>query len=111
MRFIAVWEVFRNIYRDVSASTVGIFFRIAIAGDEGVPLRDLERNGGMTQSAISRHVQLLSERTWRCPGQPRGAGLGLVEAREDPLDARRRIAFLNEQGVQLWQKIQKLIGS
>ena len=109
MRVITVLEIFRETYRDIAAPTIETFFRIAAAGERGLLMKDLERTTGMSQSAISRHVQLLSAKTWRRPRQPRADGLGLVVTREDPTDARRKIAYLTERGQEMWDYLTEIM--
>jgi DNA-binding MarR family transcriptional regulator len=90
-RMIAAVDELRSIYPDVPATTITAF--LVIATTPGISSQHLKARLGVSQSATSRHLALLSEFSWN--NQP---GLNLVDSIEDPEDRRNKIAFLTAKG-------------
>lgn len=69
------------------------FFVIASKDSEGVSLTDLANRVSIGLASASRYVAALGVADRR-----RDPGLGLVEAREDPLERRKKIIKLTPKG-------------
>lgn len=89
---------FRKLYADIPATTVEIF--LIVATNSGVSSKRLCDRTGSSQSAVSRHLSLLGEYSWR--GKD---GLDLIEIIEDPQDRRSKLAFLRPKGKALAIKL------
>ena len=81
----------RELYPDIPAATIQVF--LAIALEPGISGKELLDRVGISQSAVSRHLSILGEHSWRG-----GEGLGLIEVIEDLEDRRNKIAFLTPKG-------------
>lgn len=66
---------------------------LAVALEPGLTMATLGERVGMSQSSCSRNVMALSD--W---SRHRVPGLGLVEARDDPRERRRKIVNLTAKG-------------
>lgn len=97
----AIDEV-RSLYADVPATTVQVF--LLVAANPGISSKQLLQRAQGSQSAISRHLALLSEYSWRG-----GEGMDLVETVEDPEDRRNKIAFLKPKGKLLAVKLTRIL--
>lgn len=82
---------FRKLYADIPVTTVEVF--LAVAVNSGISSKDLRDRVGASQSAVSRHLALLGEYSWRG-----GEGMDLIEIVEDPEDRRSKLAFLKPKG-------------
>lgn len=97
------FDAFREIYPDVSGTTVLVF--LVVATNPGISSKDvLKRVPDASQSSISRHLATLGEYNWRG-----GEGLGLIEHMEDPRDRRNKVAFLSPRGKALAIRMAKAI--
>jgi len=101
-RLIAAIDEVRSLYTDVPSTTIVAF--LIVASTPGINSQHLRKRLGVSQSATSRHLALLSEFSWN--NQP---GMDLVETVEDPEDRRNKIAFLTEKGKALAIKVSTLI--
>lgn len=72
---------------------------LAVALDEGVGSRDLERRYGITNATVSRNISAL----YKYPGQGR-EGLDWIRWEPDATDARKRNLFLTEKGRAILEK-------
>lgn len=59
---------FRNLDPTIQAATVAVFAEVAVAGDKGIRIREIERRLGLSKSGASRHVSQLSAKNWRDGG-------------------------------------------
>jgi DNA-binding MarR family transcriptional regulator len=82
-------EVFQQ--QDVQVQTLVAFLEVARLGGE-CTMQQVEEAVGLSQSATSRQIQKLSG------GLPREAGLGFIEAFEDPEWRRRKLVRLTGKG-------------
>lgn len=95
-------NVFRALYADIPTTTVAVFLQIAIR--PGISSKELLDRVGASQSAISRHLALLGDYSWRG-----GEGLGLVDLIEEPTDRRIKVAFLKPKGQALAAKLMAIL--
>lgn len=79
--------------------TLQIFMAIGMSGGS-MPMQEIERATGWTQSVVSRNVAKLAGRN--STALPIGE---LVEAFEDPLWRRRKIVRLTPKGRELWERL------
>lgn len=93
-----VVEAFRDLYPDVPATTLRVFFEVCVSPGSTGP--ELMRSIGIGQTSLSRHLSILSEYSWRG-----GDGLDLVELIEDPEDRRNKRTFLKPKGRALAIKV------
>jgi len=66
---------------------------LIIAQHEGLSVKELADRAGIGMASASRYISLFSK-----PPTPGRKGLGLVEAREDPLERRKKIVRLTPKG-------------
>lgn len=66
---------------------------LAIAAEPGLTLKDYARQVGVSEAALSRHVQLLGT-----PGVDPKGKYGMVVAKYDTVDTRRKITLLTDKG-------------
>lgn len=66
---------------------------LLIALYEGLSLKDLAQRADIGMASASRYVSMFSSMT-----RPGEAGLGLVEAVEDPMERRKKIIKLTPKG-------------
>lgn len=85
---------FRKVDEFMSLQTVETF--IHIVENEGISLRELEGLVGLSQAAMSRNVQILSE--WKMKDVK---GHNLVKAEISPDDRRKRVCSLTAKGRRL----------
>jgi len=76
---------------DLQCQTVSTFLHLAMARE--LPMQDLEKRTGLSQSSVSRNVAKLG--IGMSPSEP---GLGLVEAYEDPHYRRRKLVRMTARG-------------
>lgn len=72
----------------------------AVALQPGITMADLEKTTKLSSASVSRNLMSLGEQH-RIGGK---AGLGFVEAIEDPVERRRKIAFLTPEGKDFVEK-------
>ena len=77
---------------------------LAIAMDEGVCGKDLERRLGFTNAAISRNISALQEKK-----DGVAAGSGLICWRPDKIDGRRRNLYLTDKGKLLLKQLDEVL--
>lgn len=102
-RAILTLEKLRELNPHMPSSTALIF--LYVASKPGVQIRELEDLTGMTNSATSRHVLVLTERGDVARNQP---GLGVVEQFPDPNDLRIKRLKLTAKGEALADSIEKI---
>lgn len=88
---IRVLEEFRTLDPDLPIQYALSF--LTLAQNEGLSMGELAQRLAIAQSSASRNIAALSE--WHSFGKP---GLGLVEAREDPRERRRKLVSLTGKG-------------
>lgn len=101
---ILVLERLREFNPHMPSATALLFLYVAAKPD--MQIRELEQLSGMTNSATSRHILVLTERGDVARGQP---GLGLVEHVTDPFDLRIKRVRLTAAGKQLADNIVKIL--
>jgi len=84
-------DEFRSHFPDAPLLTFQIFLEVATS--QGIGATELKRRSGASQSAISRHLLLLSTWTW----QGKRPGLNLIEQYDTP-NSRRKTVFLTNKG-------------
>jgi hypothetical protein len=92
---------FRELYPDAPLLTFQVFLDVAL--HPGTSSVDLIRRTGASQSAISRHLVLLSTWTW----QGTRPSLELIEMR--PNTSARKVPFLTQKGVGLACALMKTV--
>ena len=97
-RMTKALNVFRALYADIPTTTVDVFLQVAIR--PGISSKELLDRVGASQSAISRHLAMLGDYSWRG-----NEGLGLVDLIEDPTNRRTKVAFLKPKGQALAAKL------
>ena len=88
---IRVLEEFRTLDPDLPIQYALSF--LTLAQNEGLSMGELAQRLAIAQSSASRNIAALSD--WHSFGKP---GLGLVEAREDPRERRRKLVSLTGKG-------------
>ncbi|KJV08814.1 MarR family transcriptional regulator [Elstera litoralis] len=86
-----VLEAFRTLDPDLPIQYALSF--LTLAQNEGLSMGELAQRLAIAQSSASRNIAALSD--WHSFGKP---GLGLVEAREDPRERRRKLVSLTAKG-------------
>lgn len=97
---ISALGTFRTTSKQANTGSVLVF--AIVAQNPGITIGELERKAGMTGSAASRHVSILSADGDRARNQP---GMGLVMRHTDGADARIKRCTLTDKGVELANKI------
>ena len=82
---------------------VDIFVSIGQAGPAGTTYRDLEERHGLSNAAVSRSVNAMSEFA-----RHRKVTLGLVEIFRDVDEGRRYRVRLTQRGQQLYRNLEQL---
>lgn len=88
---------------ELPMQTIQTYLYITKHGE--VPLSDLEKVTGLSQSAVSRNVAKLGQGL-----TARDPGFGLVEAYEDPNFRRRKLVRLTPRGKALAQEVANVLG-
>jgi len=73
-----------------------------VAREPGISMSALSHRLGLTLSAASRNVSLLTD-------DPKRRSLGLVVRYEDPQDRRNKRVKLNERGEAFWQAMSRTL--
>ncbi len=90
-KLMRVLEEFRTLDPDLPIQYALSF--LTLAQNEGLSMGALAQRLAIAQSSASRNIAALSD--WHSFGKP---GLGLVEAREDPRERRRKRVSLTAKG-------------
>lgn len=93
-------NVLRELYPDMSLNMV--LTLLEVAKGHGVSGRDIEKVCSVSQAAASRNLRFLD--TWQRAGKE---GLDLVEVRNDPLDYRNKLRYLNANGEALMKRLEE----
>lgn len=99
---IRVLEEFRTLDPDLPIQYALSF--LTLAQNEGLSMGELAQRLAIAQSSASRNIAALSD--WHSFGKP---GLGLVEAREDPRERRRKLVSLTAKGRAFLHRLTALI--
>lgn len=87
---------------DIPASQLLTFLAVAFRGE--APMAELADATGVVLSSVSRNVAKLG------PGpNPKEPGLGLLQAKEDPWNRKRKLVSLTRSGEELAAAVEKLI--
>lgn len=100
-KMIRTANLMREIAADIPIQAVQSFF--VVATKEGLSISDLAKQVGLGQSSASRNVAALSE--YKKPGV---RGLGLIESRQDPKEARKKRLVLTQKGKLLIDAINEI---
>jgi DNA-binding MarR family transcriptional regulator len=100
---ISALETFRTTSKQANTGSLLVF--TIIAKEPGITIGELRRKAGMTSSAASRHVSVLSDAGDRARNQP---GMGLVVWHTDGADARIKRCTLTDRGAELANKMWSL---
>lgn len=76
---------------------------LLVAQRPGLTMKEIEEVMLVSQASVSRNVAALSQ--WSRHDKP---GHGLVLAREDPLERRRKIVFLTQRGELLARELAQI---
>ena len=93
-RVLALIEAFRELDPEMPAQTIATFITIGLS--PGITPKEIEDQLGISRSASSRNVSILSNRTRE--GEKTH---GLVEYRQDPKDFRRKELHPTKLGLKL----------
>ena len=93
----SITEIRDETHIEISISTVLIFLEVALAHPGGVSNRELSELTGLSTSAVSRQIDMLSNVQCR-NGAP---GFRLVRCHYAPHDGRVRVSTLTEKGIEL----------
>jgi DNA-binding MarR family transcriptional regulator len=102
MRVIQIVEEFRKVYPDMQMQTAIVFLTVAMEGT--ITMKDLGKRWDLAQSTCSRNVALLSDKLKH--DKP---GYGLVIAKEDPVERRRKIITLTANGKRVAASLETLV--
>ncbi len=105
MAYVKSWkllEEFRKFDADMPIQTAAMF--LVVAANEGITMKALGEELGISQSSCSRNVAALSKQH-----RLNKPGLDLVYAEEDPVERRRKIVKLTPQGRRLAQAIRGIV--
>ena len=97
---ISALGTFRTTSKQANTGSVLVF--AIVAQNPGITIGDLKRKAGMTSSAASRHVSVLSDAGDRARNQ---LGMGLVVSHTDGADARIKRCTLTDRGADLANKM------
>lgn len=97
---ISALGTFRTASKQANTGSLLVF--AIIAKQPNITIGELERRAGMTSSAASRHVSVLSDAGDRARNQP---GMGLVMRHTDGADARIKRCTLTDRGADLANKM------
>ncbi|OUE44484.1 hypothetical protein BZY95_06355 [Billgrantia desiderata SP1] len=92
----------RELHPEIQAQSIHLLLEVAIQPD--ITMGELIRKTHLSQASCSRNVSLLSDMDRH--DRP---GLGLVEAREDPAERRRKIVRLTPKGRELIAQLADII--
>jgi DNA-binding MarR family transcriptional regulator len=91
---------FRALNSSMPVPTALVFMQVAIW--PGIEKPNIQRKLGLSTSACSRHIRLLTREGY--PGSGNG-GFGLVWTDSDPEDARQKRVWLTPEGMSLAQSL------
>lgn len=106
MKAILPIELVRRLDPSDSMSISTVLMLLYVMQYPDSTIKELERATGMSKSATSRHLLILTERGDRARSRP---GLGLITTYEDEQDARVKRAKLTPKGVKLQSDIDKVM--
>jgi len=86
-------EALRAIDPEMQGNVMQAFLIVALTKEEGISHQDLAKQVGVSQSAISRNVGMLSAWT-----PYKETGPGLVDSVSDPMNMRQKIVRLTPKG-------------
>lgn len=98
--FLRSLQRLRDLHEDFTALQLQILLLIAETPD--ITQVDIHKAVGVTDSAISRNIALLSS-----VGSRSRDGLGLIDFRTNPVDRRERFLTLTPRGVRLINDMEK----
>lgn len=100
----AILQEFRKLDPEIPLQTASAF--MLVASRPGVSMDEIGRTLNMSQASVSRNVAALS--VMQKKDKP---GHGLVQAKEDPEDRRRKLVDLTEKGTVIASRVAALVGS
>lgn len=85
--------------------TASVFISVAL--NEGITMREMQVRTGLTQASCSRNVSLLSDKGKS--NRNNQAGFGLLVAKEDPEERRRKIVILTPKGKRIATSLASIV--
>lgn len=105
-KFLAAWDVFRELDHLIKHRTVEVFLRVA--EDNGIQMGTLGKFFPFRQSVLSRHVGKLTERGYKKRGKM-VPGLGLAMTIDDYDDSRRNRVYLTPKGIEVYSQFNQAL--
>lgn len=105
-RAILLLEEFRKIDPVMQMQQALTFLMVAEAGEEGLPMLELQRRLGVSSSTASRNASALSKVHWRDPSKE---GYDLATREENPLDRRNKVLRLSARGKRILNTVNALL--
>ena len=96
-------EEFRKLDPEIPSQAINTFLYIVL--HEGCSVKDIGEALNLRQSSASRNVAMLSKMH-----RLRKPGFGLIEAREDPRERRRKVITLTPKGKRFLEDLDIHIG-
>lgn len=101
-KLVLATEEMRKLDPQMQAQTIVTFLRVCLF--PGCSMADICKATGTSQSSASRNVAALSD--WH---SRKRAGFGLVEAKADPYEMRRKLVFLTPKGERVKATLEALM--
>lgn len=90
--------------REMDVNTMLVFF--LVVSNPGISMKEIEKASGLSASAVSRNVLLLSDRSYRkgADGRPL-PGMDLVVTASHPFDVRAKVVTPTPKGRKLFERV------
>lgn len=103
IKTLMILAEFSKLDPEMSVRMASVFVRVA--ENPGITMKELAEREGMSQSSCSRNIAALSK--WHRLNKP---GLDLVYASEDPVERRRKVAYLTPKGKKVAETLGVILG-
>lgn len=100
-RLLSFIEEFRKLNPNMTAGVISTFLNVM--AKPGITMKELEHNTGLSSSAVSRNVQMLS--AWVKKGEK---GFDLVETYDDDEDRRVKRVRPKQKGIRIYNTLTQL---
>ena len=100
---VRLLAAFRGLDPEIPATVAAVF--MTVAAQEGMTMKELADELGISQASCSRNVAYLSK-----VHRLHKPGLDLMVATEDPLERRRKVLKLSPKGKRFLEKVEKILG-